>query len=100
MSGASSPGERSCHRWYPEGVVKSGTIRRRAGDLVTFETQQKDVMGTELVLVDAIDGAIVSTIHQDPGVRRRTRRGSALRSSADLTARRTRVHSLRSRREG
>ena len=54
---------------YPEGVVKSGIIRRRAGDLVyVFEIQQKDVVGTELVLVDAIDGSIVSTIHQDPGV--------------------------------
>ena len=53
---------------YPQGVVKSGTIRRRAGDLVyVFEIQQKDVVGTELVLVDAIDGSIVSTIHQDPG---------------------------------
>jgi len=52
---------------YPEGEVKSGTIERRSGALVyTFEIQQKGVEGTELVLVNAMDGSIVNTIHKKP----------------------------------
>jgi hypothetical protein len=51
---------------YPEGVVKSGTIGRRAGDLVyTFEIQQQGIEGTELVLVNAMDGSILTTMHRD-----------------------------------
>lgn len=51
---------------FPEGVVKSGRIERRAGALIyTFEIQQKGVAGVELVLVNAIDGSIVNTIHKD-----------------------------------
>ena len=54
---------------FPEGVVKSGMIERRAGELVyTFEIQQKGVDGVELVMVNAIDGSILNTIHQDAAV--------------------------------
>ena len=51
---------------FPEGMVKSGMIERRAGELVyTFEIQQKGVDGVELVLVNAMDGSILNTIHKD-----------------------------------
>lgn len=50
---------------FPEGVVKSGTIEKTPSGLVyTFEIQQKDVEGTELVLVNAMDGSILNTIHK------------------------------------
>lgn len=52
---------------YPEASVKSGRIERRAGQLVyAFEVQQPGVVGTELILLDANDGAIVNTIHLEP----------------------------------
>jgi hypothetical protein len=51
---------------FPEGVVQSGMIERRSGELIyTFEIKQKGVPGVELVLVNAIDGSIVNTIHRD-----------------------------------
>jgi uncharacterized membrane protein YkoI len=54
---------------FPEGMVKSGSIERRAGELVyTFEIQQKGVDGVELVLVNAMDGSILNTIHKDAAV--------------------------------
>ena len=54
---------------FPEGMVNSGMIERRAGELVyTFEIQQKGVDGVELVLVNAMDGSILNTIHKDAAV--------------------------------
>jgi hypothetical protein len=54
---------------YPEAAVQSGTIERRGANLVyAFTVQRKDVAGTDLVLVNAADGSIVNTIHQDKQV--------------------------------
>jgi hypothetical protein len=54
---------------YPEGAVKSGAIERRGGDLVyIYEIQQKGVDGAELVLVDAMNGTLISSMHQDAAV--------------------------------
>jgi hypothetical protein len=51
---------------YPTAQVQSGSIERRAGNLVyVFEVQRKDVAGTDAVLVSASDGAIINTIHHD-----------------------------------
>jgi len=50
---------------YPLGKVLAGTIERRAGKLVySFEIQQQNVAGTELVLISANDGLMLDTIHK------------------------------------
>jgi hypothetical protein len=49
---------------YPTAAVESGSLERRAGNLVyTFEVQRQDVEGTDAVLVNAADGTIINTIH-------------------------------------
>jgi uncharacterized membrane protein YkoI len=54
---------------YPTGEVKSAAIERRGGDLVyIYEIQQKDVEGSELVLVDAMNGTLISSMHKDAAV--------------------------------
>ena len=51
---------------YPEGAVKSGAIERRGGDLVyIYEIQLQGVEGSELVLVDAMNGTLISSMHKD-----------------------------------
>ena len=57
---------------YPEGKVLGGTIERRAGNLVyVFDIQQKDVAGSELVLINANDGLMLDTIHKEATVARK-----------------------------
>jgi len=51
---------------FPEGAVKGATLERRGGDLVyVYEIQQKGVDGTELVMVDAFNGTLISSAHKD-----------------------------------
>ena len=53
---------------FPTGTVKAGMIERRGGDLVyAFQLQPKGAKGTETVLVNAIDGSLISSI---PGPRK------------------------------
>ena len=52
---------------YPQGKVESGTIERGPAGLVyRFVIQQPGVSGTEEVVLSAVDGGILSTIHRDP----------------------------------
>lgn len=51
---------------YPKGKVLGGQIARGPAGLVyTFTIQQPDVEGVEEVLVSAMDGGIINTIHRD-----------------------------------
>src|SRR5262245_56907913 len=51
---------------YPTALVQSGSIERRAGNLVyVFTVQRKDLAGADAVLVNAADGSIINTIRVD-----------------------------------
>jgi uncharacterized membrane protein YkoI len=52
---------------FPTGTVKDGMIERRGGDLVyAFRIQPKGMKGSEEVLVNAIDGTLITSIHRAP----------------------------------
>jgi hypothetical protein len=54
---------------YPQGEVKVAELKYRGSDLVySYYIQQPGVEGVEEVLIDAGNGAVITSIHRDAAV--------------------------------